>query len=78
MEIGNEVVIIGKSRYRNGYEINSIGYIIDIEQQGDGIVYKVTTSISNKKFDWFGYTKENIKLSNLQKRENKLIQILND
>jgi len=48
MKIGDEVIIIGRSRYRNGFPINSIVFIFDIEEQGDGIVYKITPSLKEK------------------------------
>lgn len=75
MKIGEEVIITGQSRYRNGYPINSIGYIIDIEE---GDIYIVTKSLPNKRWDWFSYTSDNIKLSNSEIRNNKINQILND
>lgn len=78
MKIGDEVIIIGQSRYRNGFPINSIGYIINIKEQGDGVVYTISPSLSEKGHNWFSYTKENIKPSNSQIRDNKLNQILND
>ncbi len=77
MKIGDEVIIIGQSRYRNGFKLNSIGFIFDIEEQGDGVVYKIIPSLKEKD-NWFTYTKDNIKLSSSEIRNNKLNQILND
>jgi len=78
MKIGDEVIIIGQSRYRNGFPINSIGYIINIEEQDDGIIYIISPSLNEKGHNWFSYTKDNVKHSNSQIRHNKINQILND
>lgn len=76
MKIGDEVIIIGHSIYYNGFSINSIGYIINIEEKVDGVIYKISISLKEKG-NWFTYKKENIKLSNSQIRDNKLNQLLN-
>lgn len=76
MKIGDEVIIIGHSRYLNGFPINSIGFIFDIEKQDNGIFYKITPYLKEKGHNWFSYTKDNIKLSNSEIRNKKLNQIL--
>lgn len=73
-KVGDEVEIIGSSRYnKNGFNIGSIGYIIH-HVYSTSIYY-----VSNKsRTDWYGYDKENIKKSKRQIRNDNIKKLIKD
>jgi len=75
-KIGDEVEIVGQSRFKNGYRYGTIGVIIDppisVESKENISQYLYVRSIKKNDFGWFSYHTENLKLS----REGSINRLL--
>jgi hypothetical protein len=64
-KIGDEVEIIGDSRYHNGYKYGTLGVIIQLDIEEENIPKCLYVREINQKIGdgWFGYYPESLKLS---------------